>query len=199
VIRNCLQLVKALALLTDPIMPERASRIWKMLGYGDAVTGHTFREALEDLPVQQLPRPSPAFEKVEDEKVTALEATLRMRVERAKAKGAKEVHMGTVTIDEFARMDLRVARVLTVEEVKGSNKLYVMQVDLGEGETRQIVSGIAPFYAPEDLMGKDVVVIANLKPSRIFGVESQGMLLAAGEAASLLVPLRTVPPGTKIC
>ncbi|MDI6718418.1 MAG: methionine--tRNA ligase [Methanomicrobiales archaeon] len=199
VIRDCLQLVKALALLTDPIMPERASRIWKMLGYGDAVTGHTFREALEDLPVQQLPRPSPAFEKVEDEKVTALEATLRMRVERAKAKGAKEVHMGTVTIDEFARMDLRVARVLTVEEVKGSNKLYVMQVDLGEGETRQIVSGIAPFYAPEDLMGKDVVVIANLKPSRIFGVESQGMLLAAGEAASLLVPLRTVPPGTKIC
>ncbi len=199
VIRDCLQLVKALALLTDPLMPERASRIWKMLGYEDAVADHTFQESLEGLPVQKLPRPAPAFEKVEDEKVIALEATLRMRVDQAKAKGAKEVHVGMVTIDEFAQLDLRVARVLTVEAVKGSNKLYVMQVDLGEGEKRQIVSGIAPFYAPDDLVGKDVIVIANLKPSKIFGVESQGMLLAAGDAASLLVPLRPVPPGTKIC
>ena len=70
-------------------------------------------------------------------------------------------------------------------------------VDIGS-ETRQVVSGIAGFYTPEELVGRDVVVIANLAPAVLFGVESRGMILAAGEDASLLVPLRQVEPGTRI-
>ncbi|HZD42616.1 MAG TPA: methionine--tRNA ligase subunit beta, partial [Methanomicrobiales archaeon] len=199
VIRNCLQIVKALAILMDPIMPTKANEMWRMLGYEDAVSGHLLSEGLEDLSIRSLPRPSPPFEKLEDDKIAALDATLRMRVERAKAKGKKEVHREEVAIEEFAKMDLRIAKVLSAEAVKGSVKLYKMQIDIGGGEKRQIVSGIAPFYAPEDLVGQSVAVIVNLKPTKIFGVESQGMLLAAGEEASLLVPLRPVPPGTKIC
>ncbi|MDD1724471.1 MAG: methionine--tRNA ligase, partial [Methanospirillum sp.] len=72
-----------------------------------------------------------------------------------------------------------------------------LMVDIG-GEVRQIVSGIAQFHKPEDLVGKSVVVLTNLKPAKIFGIESNGMILAAGDDASLLTPATQVPPGTKI-
>ncbi|MFZ1897496.1 MAG: methionine--tRNA ligase, partial [Methanoregula sp.] len=78
-----------------------------------------------------------------------------------------------------------------------SSKLLKLQVDIG-GETRQIVSGIAQFYKSSELVGKGVIVLTNLAPAKIFGVESNGMILAAGDAASLLTPERPVEPGTKI-
>ena len=87
--------------------------------------------------------------------------------------------------------------MLAAESIPKSSKLLKLQVDIG-GETRQIVSGIAPFYKPEELVGKDVIVLTNLAPAKIFGVESNGMILAAGDAASLLTPLKPVEPGTKI-
>jgi methionyl-tRNA synthetase len=197
IIKDCLQIVKALALLTEPIIPEKAAEVWNLLGYDDGVSDHQIGESTEELPVRKLPEPRPPFQKLEDEKTAELEATLKERVEAAKAR-AKEKAQEIVSIEEFARMDLRIARVVAVEPVKGSKKLYRMQVDIGN-EKRQIVSGIAPFYTADEIVGKDVVVITNLKPAKIFGIESRGMILAAGEAASLLVPLREVPPGTKIC
>jgi tRNA-binding EMAP/Myf-like protein len=123
-----------------------------------------------------------------------------------------------MTIDEFQKMDLRVGTVLTAEGVEGSEKLLKLSVDIGEPRsdlrqdaesvpanagsgTRQILSGIAKSYAPEDLVGKQVVVIANLEPRMMMGFESQGMILAAnGESGEpvLLMPLREVPPGAKI-
>ena len=81
--------------------------------------------------------------------------------------------------------------------IHDDKKLYKLIVDLG-GEKRQVVSGIAQFYKPEELVGKDVALIANLAPAKIFGVESRGMILAAGDEASLLVPLRPVRPGTPV-
>jgi len=104
-----------------------------------------------------------------------------------------------MTIDEFKNADLRVGKVLAAERVEGSEKLLKLQIDLGE--PRQIVSGIAKKYAPEDLIGKNVVIIANLDPRTMMGHESQGMLLAAhGDdgAPVLLLPDGDVPPGAKI-
>jgi methionine--tRNA ligase beta chain len=104
-----------------------------------------------------------------------------------------------MTLDEFQKADLRVGKVLAAERVLGSEKLLKLSVDIGE--PRQIVSGIAKHYAPEDLIGKDVIVIANLESRTMMGLESQGMLLAAhGEAGEpvLLLPSGTVPPGSKI-
>jgi methionyl-tRNA synthetase len=92
---------------------------------------------------------------------------------------------------------MKTGKVLAAENIPKSSKLLKLQVDVG-GETRQIVSGIAQFYQPEELVGKDVVVLTNLAPAKIFGVESNGMILAAGDAASLLTPLKPVEPGTKI-
>ncbi len=104
-----------------------------------------------------------------------------------------------ITIDEFKKVALRIGRVVAAERVPKSTRLLKLQVDIGS-EQRQVVAGIAAKYAPEDLVGKRVVVVANLKPAKLMGVESQGMVLAAGddEVSALLTTLEDVPPGSKI-
>jgi methionyl-tRNA synthetase len=107
-----------------------------------------------------------------------------------------------ITIDEFARIDLRVAVVLAAERVPKTEKLLKLDLDLGS-EKRNIVAGIAEFYEPEALVGKRIVVVANLKPARIRGVESRGMLLAAGgraegEDLGLVTLDKAIPPGTRV-
>jgi methionyl-tRNA synthetase len=107
-----------------------------------------------------------------------------------------------VTIDDFAKLDLRVALVLAVERVPKTEKLLKLELDLGF-EKRTIVSGIAQFYEPEALVGKRIVIIANLKPARIRGVESRGMLLAAGgraegEELGLVTLDKEIPPGSRV-
>jgi methionyl-tRNA synthetase len=108
----------------------------------------------------------------------------------------------TITIDDFAKLDLRVAVVLAVERVPKTEKLLKLDLDLGT-ERRSIVSGIAHFYEPEALVGQRIVIVANLKPARIRGVESRGMLLAAGgradgETLGLVTLDKEIPPGTPI-
>jgi len=195
VIADCLQIVKALVLVFQPLMPDAMQRAWTMLGYEDEVADHPIAEATVPIGARPLPKPAPLFTKIEKEQVAALEATLNAQVEKAKA--AAEPKMPTVSIDEFGNLDIRIAKVVSAEPIKGSKKLYKLVVDLGS-EKRQVVSGIAQFYAPDELVGRDVALIANLAPAKIFGVESRGMILAAGDEASLLVPLRPVKPGTKV-
>ncbi len=106
-----------------------------------------------------------------------------------------------ITIDEFMKIQLKTAKVLTAERVPKSEKLLKLQVSLGEGtEQRQIVAGIGKKYEPETLVGKTIVIVANLKPAKLMGIESQGMVLAAGdsEVRGLITLLEDVEPGTKV-
>ena len=106
-----------------------------------------------------------------------------------------------ITIDEFMKIQLKTAKVLTAERVPKSEKLLKLQVSLGEGtEQRQIVAGIGKKYEPEALIGKTIVIVANLKPAKLMGIESQGMVLAAGdsEVRGLVTILEEVDPGTKV-
>ncbi len=106
-----------------------------------------------------------------------------------------------ITIDEFMKIQLKTAKVLTAERVPKSEKLLKLQVSLGEGtEQRQIVAGIGKKYTPEDLIGKTIIIVANLKPAKLMGIESQGMVLAAGdsEVRGLATILEEVDPGTKV-
>lgn len=107
-----------------------------------------------------------------------------------------------ISIEEFARVDLRVGRVVEAERVPGSRKLLRLVVDIG-GERRQVLAGIAKWYRPEDLVGKYVIVVANLKPKRMAGLESQGMILAApcggDEKPVLLTVEEPVEPGSRVC
>jgi len=107
--------------------------------------------------------------------------------------------MENINFEEFQKIELKVAKVIQAERIEESEKLLKLQIDLG-GEKRQIVAGVAKFYQPENLVGKEIVVVANLEPRMIFGLESQGMLLAADVNGKpvLLKPDEEVPPGTKI-
>ena len=106
---------------------------------------------------------------------------------------------GLIRIDDFKKTILKTARILEAERVEGTDKLMRLKIDLGE-EERPLVAGIAQHYSAEDLIGRTIIVVANLKPARIRGLESRGMLLAAGdgETLSLLTPDRDLPPGCRI-
>ena len=105
-----------------------------------------------------------------------------------------------INFDEFKKVDLRVAKIISAEAVEGSEKLLKLQVDLGEPEKRQIVAGIAKQYKPEELIGREIAVVANLEPRVLFGLESHGMLLAAGgsDGPVLLRPDQEVLPGARV-
>lgn len=104
-----------------------------------------------------------------------------------------------ITIDDFLKIQLKTATVLSAERVPNSEKLIKLQVDLGT-EKRQIVAGIGKKYAPDALLGKRIVIVANLQPRKLMGIESQGMVLAAGEAnvEGLITVLEDVAPGIKV-
>lgn len=104
-----------------------------------------------------------------------------------------------ISFEEFKKIDLRIARIIKAEKIEGSENLIKLEIDLGE-EKRQILAGIQKYYQPEELVNREIVVVANLEPKKMMGMESQGMLLAAdidGEPI-LLMPDKEVPPGTII-
>jgi methionyl-tRNA synthetase len=181
-------------LLLEPVMPAAAQECWKQLGYYDLVANHPISDATQPVPEGCIKAPTPLFGKLEEDQVKELDALLQKRVAEANQKTEK---IPMVTFEEFQKLDIRTGKVLSAEPVPKSNKLLKLQIDIGT-ETRQIVAGMQQYYKPEELVGKDVVVVTNLAPAKIFGVESNGMVLAAGENASLLVPFRPVEPGSKI-
>jgi methionine--tRNA ligase beta chain len=105
-----------------------------------------------------------------------------------------------INLEDFQKLDLRVARITKAESVPGSDKLLRLELDSGEEDLRQVVSGIAKSYVPKNLIGKEIVIINNLEPRQILGLESQGMLLAVdqGDQTVLLVPDQAAAPGSKI-
>ncbi len=107
--------------------------------------------------------------------------------------------MGYVSFSDFKKLDLRVGEIIEAKKVEGSRKLVRLMVNLGN-ERRQLVAGVAEYYDPEDLIGKQIVVVANLQPRKFMGIESQGMLLAAvvDGRPVLLSPEEKVPPGTPV-
>lgn len=115
--------------------------------------------------------------------------------------------MELISIDDFKKADLRAAKVLEAERVAGSEKLLKLRLDLGERDAaglpvvRQIIAGIGRVYAPEELVHKNIVIVANLEPRKLMGLESRGMLLAASDESGLpviLIPDRDVPPGSAV-
>lgn len=181
----CAKAVETLSILSEPFIPFTAKKLGAMIG--------ARRQSWDDSsPIQggmSLGKFEILFAKVDDE-------TIELEMSRLGKEGTK---MEQVTIDEFGRMDLRVAQVLEAEKVEGAAKLIKMKVDIG-GETRQLVAGIAQWYAPEDLTGRNIVVIVNLKPATIRGVESHGMLLAAqeGDSVVLITPDKKMGAGAKV-
>lgn len=105
-----------------------------------------------------------------------------------------------ISFEDFSKVELKVGTVLSAEEVEGSEKLIKCQIDLGEENPRQILAGMKQWYKPKDLIGKQVIVVANLEPKKMMGLESQGMVLAADAVGGpvLLIPQKEVPSGAKV-
>ncbi len=220
VLKNCLQICKALCLLIEPVMPEMARKLWDQLGMNKVKPLETcgFDECIVPIKSGNLPEPVIIFNKLDDEIITKLDEKLQKQVEQLTLKETKMTELkeieqkvadkketkpeskdtnNEISIEEFAKVTLKTGIVISAEKVPKSEKLLKLQINTGT-ETRQVVSGIAKFYEPEELVGKELIVVCNLKPAKIFGIESNGMILAAGDNASLLTPLKSVEPGTKI-
>lgn len=179
VLYNLLECIRSAAVMLTPFIPSTAEKIFAQIGtkQTDYATVASFG-ALES--GVSLGEASTLFARV-DEKAF-MEMIEKKQAEKAPAAPAeKEIeHESEIKIDDFAKVELRTAQILACEKVPKAKKLLKLQVDLGY-EKRQIVSGIAQFYEPEDLIGKKVVVVANLAPAKLCGIESAGMLLASGE------------------
>ena len=172
-IHVALRVSRALAIIMAPFLPRSSSRLWHALGYDSDVHGERWNEALDDLPGgQKLRVGKPLFAKID-------------------LREASE--------DPTARFDVRIARIVDVKEHPNADKLYVLQIDLGD-ERRQVVAGIRKDYPIEGLRGRKVVVLANLEPANLRGIESRGMLLAGEDEATvgLLIPPEDVPLGSQI-
>lgn len=191
VLHHVVAALRIAALLLEPFLPKAARNLWERLGLDpksfETTTYPTlaWEELTESI---QLQVGEPLFPRIEEEEEKAMESTT-----------TQEETDNRISIDDFAKVDLRIARILTAEKVEGADRLLKLEVDLGD-EKRQLVAGIAKSYEPDNLIGKQVVVVANLKPAKIRGVESQGMLLAAGgnDGVILLSPESEVPVGSKV-
>jgi methionyl-tRNA synthetase len=179
VIYNLLETVRIAAVVLTPYIPATAERIFSQLGTDkkDYSTVSGFGALESGKPLGEA---SVLFARVDEKKL--FEEIEAKRAAEAKAEEpAEEVErLPEIGIEDFAKVELRVAQIVECEPVPKAKKLLKLQVDLGF-ERRQVVSGIAKFYTPDQLIGKKVVLVSNLKPAKLCGVESYGMLLASGE------------------
>ena len=219
VLSNLLEVLSMVSVLVEPFIPTTSRRIRAQLGLPLDVTPANL-DALGEFGAagtigvgHRTGKPEPIFPRIEEKPVeeagmekTAIEKEKPEPVKTAPAPEkrpepavvAEEV--SEISIDDFAKLDLRTAIVTAAEKVEKTEKLLKLTVDLGT-EQRTIVSGIAQFYTPEDMVGRTVILIANLKPAKIRGIESHGMLLAASNAdksALSLVTAPNLPAGCKV-
>jgi len=227
VLFNLAESIRIISILIQPYMPETAPKIWQMIGVADPA--QLSWESATRFGLYRAPggvrKGEPIFPRIDVAKeIAALDALMAAKdspageigaaqpaapaVSAAEAKPKETVAASSVEKPEgialieftdFLKVNLRIGRILSCERVKGSDKLLCSQIDLG-GEVRQIVSGIAAYYLPEDMPGRQVVVVTNLKPRKIRGVESNGMLLCATapEGYRLLTVDQPVPAGSEV-
>ncbi|RYJ13112.1 methionine--tRNA ligase [Halogeometricum borinquense] len=212
VIRDCVQIAKAIAVLFEPVAPGKAEKLWDDLNEDGDVHAVGVEAAL-DAPAATFDEPSEPFEKIDDERVEELNEKLQARVEEASAETESDesdaeesadvtdehepVLEDRIGFEEFQELDLRVAEIIDAEGIEGADKLAKLTVDIGV-EERQIVAGIKQLHDLDELPGKKVIVVANLEKAELFGVESNGMVLAAGDQADLLTTYEDAEPGTRV-
>jgi methionyl-tRNA synthetase len=180
--------LRVVTALLSPVLPQSTAKIWAQLGIKEPLDSVKFESLhwgwLRD--GHAIGEVSPVFPRIElkdavtrmrelEEKISAEQALLVGKKPETSAESASP----KIPIDDFLKIDLRVGLVLSAERVKGSDKLMHMKVDIGEPQPRTIVAGIAEAYAPEQLLNRKVVIVANLQPRKLKGIESNGMIVAA--------------------
>ncbi len=204
------EVVRIATVLLAPVIPDSAAKIWSQLGmpeplesvrldrlaWGQLVAGQKIGEIAAVFPRID---PATAIPKMQELEIaeTARQAVLLGKTPAPAAAPPEN----QITIDEFAKVDMRVGVIREAQSVKGANKLVHMQVDIGEARPRSIVAGIAEAYKPEDLVGRKVAIVANLQPRKLRGLTSEGMVVAAsgeGGKPALVSFLEDVPVGARL-
>ena len=202
VLYNLLEVVRISSTLLYPFMPSTMPKVWEQIGLDENNATYENSGSLNVLPANvTVKKGDVLFPRIDAEKeIEELNAIISANAPKEEAPAEKIVLEPEITIDDFAKVELRVGKIIECEKVKKSSKLLCMQVDDGMGG-RQIVSGIAKWYKPDDLIGKKVQFVANLKPVKLCGVESNGMICAAetsdGDVKVIFVD-DTLPVGSKI-
>ena len=217
VLYNMLESIRIASIFLIPVMPDACAKIQKQIGADAALcsweSGASFGQLPLDVKVEKGETLFPRIDMAKElealgggaqtqEKAPKTEKPAK-EAKKQQEPASKETPEGVaslITIDDFAKVSFRVAQVIECTRVEKSDKLLKLQLDDGSGEPRQVVSGIAAWYTPEELVGKKVIIVANLKPAKLRGVVSQGMLLAAdvGEAAKVVFVSDDVPNGAKV-
>ncbi len=205
VMNNTLRIAKALAVMAWPFMPRSSERIWGFLGYEGSLEKAGLDEVLAPLPVgQELREPVPVYKKVEIKMEEEKQETVKEQKTEKKQEKKQEPAAPAGPFAAFRRMDIRVGTVISVEDHPDAEKLYILKIDLGEEEPRQIVTNLKTVYSRDQMLNRRLLVISNLKPAKFRGVKSDGMLMAlddedlGGTAIKLLKPSADVPNGTRI-
>ena len=206
VMYNLAEALRIISVLISPFMPTTAERLWNQLGL--AAAGKAWKDVqLEDIetwggipaglhvgtPEQLFPR----IEVEKDEKPAQNAKQQKQAKQEKKAKKEEKLPEGIITIDDFAKVKLCVAEVLACEPVENADKLLKLTLQAGDAQ-RTVLSGIAQYYQPDELVGKHLVLVANLKPRKMRGQLSEGMILAASDGKDLKVVEVNMPAGTEV-
>ncbi|MEG1538062.1 MAG: methionine--tRNA ligase subunit beta, partial [Clostridiales bacterium] len=198
VLYNMCEVVRLVTIMVSPVMPGLPARVWAQLGISDKPELHTWDSlGWGNFPMGiKIDRGDPLFPRID---LAALAESIATVSETATVEEEPIDPIGTeCTIEDFQHLDLRVVKVVACEKVPKTDKLLKFTLQLGQ-EERTVLSGIAKYYQPEQLVGKNLVLIANLKPVTIRGIESKGMLLSAcGKDRLQLVELPDMPSGVKV-
>ncbi len=203
VLYNLLESIRFIAVLVSPFMPSTCKSILEQIN-SKADDFDSLKEFGAVQAGQSVGTPTPLFNRIDEAKMLQeIEQEINQKKKAEQEKQPKQPApegIAQIGIDDFSKVSLKVAQIKTCEKVEKSDKLLKLMLDDGEG-LRQVVSGIAKWYSPEDLVGKKIILVANLKPAKLRGVESNGMILAADVedgAAKVLFVDDSIPPGSKI-
>jgi len=188
-----------LGILFDPLLPFTSKRIRKLLNIPNQEKWDDASKLLLKVGLK-INQPEILFAKIEDDIINAeIEKLKKAQLPEQEVETSIPEFKETIEFDDFSKLDLRVAKVIKAEKVPKTSRLLQLSVKLGK-EERTIVSGIAEQYDPQELVGKNVVIIANLKPVKIRGVESRGMLLTSENDGklSLLTVMQDIPSGSQV-
>ncbi|MBX0293399.1 methionine--tRNA ligase [Haloarcula nitratireducens] len=226
VICDCVQLAKAVAVVMQPVLPGKAERLWGQLNEEGSVADVSLDTALESPPAS-FEEPEELFAQVEDDHIEELNEELRERIEEASESEASSeasnedgeaveaddaanqtdgeaatadlepLVQERIGFEDFEGVDMRVGEIVSAEPVPDADKLLRLEVDIGH-EVRQVVAGLAQLHEVDDLPGTRVILLANMEKADLFGIESNGMVLAAGDEADLLTTHEDAPLGTRV-
>ena len=204
VLYNLLEAIRISTTLLSCFMPTTMPKVWEQIGADEELITYENAGKFNVLPLDVTVHKGPAlFPRIDaDKEIEELNELIKKQAEEAqKALQKPEIEgLAEIQFDDFAKVELRVAKIEQCEPIKKAKKLLKLQVNDGSSELRQIVSGIAPWYKPEDLIGKSVIIVANLKPAKLCGEMSNGMLLAGdvSEDDVKVLFVDGMPAGTKI-